>query len=319
MFSNGRWRCPNQSKKARTEQWRAELLAARGVAAMLWRPQSSRPQADLSTQPYDRWVSPEGECMAEFHRVGSDILIRFPEQADFLLKPAIGDDGFDVIGWPDTASDAKTAINLYHNAIEPILGNHFDGLFLHGSAVRIGGQEAGAAAFLGLSRGGKTTLAGSLAKAGHPFLTEDVIDLRAKDGHYWLQPKRSKLRLFADSARFLLGNDTVIEDADAKQDVAAGEALPFADEAVPLRQVYVLGTDHRAALSITRFSMQDALSALLPHAFILDVEDKARLRSHFSRMADLSQDVECYALDFTRDYAELPRVGAAILDNFQHG
>lgn len=61
--------------------------------------------------------------------------------------------------------------------------------------------------------------------------------------------------------------------------------------------------------------MQEALSALMPHAFILDVEDKERLKAHFSKMADLSQDIPCYALDFTRDYAELPRVRAAVLAN----
>ncbi len=289
---------------------------------MQWKPEPPRAQAPLPTDPYDRWVSPEGECMAEFHRATAGILIRFPEQVDFLLSPHEGETEFTVTGWPSPEIDAKTAINLYHNAIEPILGNHSGGLFLHGSAVRIadsstGKNDAAAVAFLGLSRGGKTTLAGSFAKAGHPFLTEDVIDLRLERGQYWLQPKRSKLRLFADSARFLLGDDTVIGDADAKQDVEAGESLPFAESPVPLRQIYVLGTDHSSDLSIQRFSMQDALSALMPHAFILDVEDRERLRSHFARIADLSQHVECHALDFTRNYADLPRVRDAILDQYR--
>jgi hypothetical protein len=278
-----------------------------------------RSQELLPTQPYDRWVSPEGYCQAEFHKADAGFLIRFPGQADFLIKePQTGFD-FGVTGWPAPECDDKTAINLFHNAIQPILGNHSGGLFLHGSAVMAGeqGDEAGAVAFLGLSRGGKTTLAGSFARSGNPFLTEDVIDLRLNDGHYLLQPKRSKLRLFADSARYLFGENTPIEDADMKQDVEAGSTLPFANRAVPLRQIYVLGTDHSAPLSIRRYSMQEALSALMPHAFILDVEDKPRLKAHFARMADLSQDIECYSLDFTRDYAELPRVRAAILDNCQ--
>ncbi len=289
---------------------------------MQWKPEPPRAQQPLPTEPYDRWVSPEGECMAEFHRATAGILIRFPKQVDFLLSPNEDGPEFSIAGWPSPESDSKTAINLYHNAIEPILGNHSGGLFLHGSAVQIeddscAASGAAAIAFLGLSRGGKTTLAGSLARVGHPFLTEDVIDLRLEEGRYWLQPKRSKLRLFADSARFLLGSDTVIEDAETKQDVEAGETLPFADISVPLRQIYILGTDHAAALSIKRFSMQEALSALMPHSFILDVEDRERLRAHFARMADLSQDVECYALDFTRDYADLPRVVAAILDQYR--
>ncbi|MHA7820231.1 MAG: hypothetical protein ACX930_11345 [Erythrobacter sp.] len=283
-----------------------------------WSPQPPREQQELASDPYDRWVSPEGCCQAEFHRDTGGYLLRFPHQADFLLEKGGAILGHRVTGWPAPESDAGTAVNLFHNAILPLLGNHSGGLFLHGSAVRIGsGKEAGAIAFLGLSRGGKTTLAGSFAKLGHPFLTEDVIDLDRREGRYWVQPKRSKLRLFADSARLLLGEETPIVDEDCKQDVEAGDALPFADTPAPLRQIYILGTDHDAELSIRRFTLREALGALMPHAFVLDVEDRTRLRGHFARIADLSQDIGSYALDYRRQYAELPRVQEAILDNFR--
>ncbi len=249
--------------------------------------------------------------MAEFHRLGEDYLVRFPYQADFLISGA----DLQVAGWTAPECDDATVVNLFHNAIQPLLGNHTGGLFLHGSAVAIGDQ--GGVAFLGLSRGGKTTLAGSFARSGYPFLTEDVIDLDHKDGEYWVIPKRSKLRLFADSARELLGQRAEIDDEDRKQDVEAGDAFPFAEQPVPLRQIYVLGTDHQAPLSIKEFSLQQALGALMPHAFVLDVEDKARLRGHFGRIADLSQDIGCFSLDYRRDYAELPRIREAILDNFR--
>jgi hypothetical protein len=288
---------------------------------MDWTPETAREQRPLPADPYDRWVSPQGVCMAEFHRSGGGYLIRFPYQCDFQLDQDPGGEGFRIIGWPAPDCDTQSVINLFHNAIQPILGNHGGGLFLHGSAVRLASgddesQAAGAVAFLGLSRGGKTTLAGSFAQSGFPFLTEDVIDLSHREGSYWLQPKRSKLRLFADSARFLLGEEFEVGDDELKQDVEAGGTLPFARQEVPLRQIYVLGTDHSAALKIRRLSLPDALKTLMPHAFILDVEDKPRLKGHFARMADLSQDIPCYALDFTRDYAELPRVRRAVLENF---
>ncbi len=290
---------------------------------MEWEMHDPREQKALPDDPYDRWVSPEGVCMAEFRRiVGADhepsYMIRFPGQADFQIeRPATSAPLIE--GWPAPGFDAANVGNLFHNAILPILGNYTDGLFLHGSAVRIDGEEPGAIAFLGLSRGGKTTLAGAFAKAGHAFMTEDVIDLQRRDGKLWLQPKRSKLRLFADSARHLLGEQVRIEDDNRKQDVEADTALPFAQEPVPLRQIYVLGTDHGAPLAIRRYSLPEALSALMPHAFILDVEDKPRLKAHFSRMADLSRDIACHALDYPRDYAELPAVCNAILANFHEG
>ncbi|WP_407875171.1 hypothetical protein [Qipengyuania nanhaisediminis] len=254
--------------------------------------------------------------MAEFYRVDDRYLLRFPGQVDFSVQPGANGDAHEVTGWPVPGCESDQLANLYHNAIEPLLGNHTGGLFLHGSAVRIEGGE-GAIAFLGLSRGGKTTLAGAFARAGHAFMTEDVIDLDCEEGTYWLQPKRSKLRLFSDSARHLMGPDTKIRDEDRKQDIEAGDEFPFASAPVALRQIYVLGSDHNAPLSIMRFSLQEALGALMPHAFILDVEDKARLRGHFTRMADLAQEIGCYALDYTRDYAELPRVMDAILENYR--
>lgn len=289
---------------------------------MSWTLESARQQSLLDSEPYDRWVSPRGDCMAEFYRAKEGFIVRFPGQADFAIAPSDAQSlstDWDITGHPTPECDAAVLTNLYYNAIEPLLGNHSGGLFLHGSAVVIGDESElarGSVAFLGLSRGGKTTLAGSFARAGFPFLTEDVIDLRLREGSYWLQPKRSKLRLFADSARFLLGEETQIADEDLKQDLEAGEILPFSKSEAPLRQIFLLGTDHRAPLSIRRLSHQESLTALMPHAFILDVGDKKRLKGHFGRMADLSQDTACYILDFPRDYAELPRVREAVLDQF---
>ena len=286
---------------------------------MEWIAHPPRRQAELASTPYDRWLAPNGACMAEFHRASGGYLIRFPGQADFLITDFEKPGEAHIQGWQEPDCQRQNITSLFHNAIVPILGNHHGGCFLHGSAVRIEndpGEERAAVAFLGLSRGGKTTLAGSFAKAGHAFVTEDVIDLDVRGGEYWLRPKRSKLRLFSDSARHLLGNGVEFDDADAKQDVEAGAGLHFCDSPARLRQIYVLGTDHRADLSIRELTLQEALAALMPHAFILDVEDKPRLRGHFARMADLSQDIACYALDYRRDYAELPRVQYAILDNF---
>lgn len=294
---------------------------------MEWEQGNPEEQRALSADPYDRWVSPEGVCMAEFYRLSSFVsgdgyLVRFPGQADFELSGFSGTNKVKITATPVPGCDPQTLSNLYNNAIVPILGNHSGGLFLHGSAVcvadDISEEQPGAIAFLGLSRGGKTTLAGAFAKDGNPFLTEDVIDLSLAEGQYWLQPKRSRLRLFADSARHLLGQSTAIADENRKQDVEAGQTLPFAERPVVLRQIYVLGTDHAAPLSIRKFSLPQALTALMPHAFILDVEDKQRLRGHFSRMADLSQDIGCYALDYTRNYEELPKVQAAILANYRN-
>lgn len=278
-------------------------------------------QVALSTSPYDRWLSPDGVCQAEFHRHDGGFVIRFPRQADFVLTHPGEGEAFAITAQPTPEASAEQIETLFHNAIQPLLGNHNGGLYLHGSAVQLQAEAGPAAiAFLGLSRSGKTTLAGAFAKSGHPFLTEDVIDLRLESAAYLLKPKRSQLRLFQDSAEHLFaenlqGGKTPGSDHVGKQGYGAGDTLLFSPNAAPLRRIFLLGNDHTAPLSLRRLSPHEALTALMPHSFILDVEDKPRLRGHFTRIGDLAEAVECYALDYPRDYQELPRVISAILTN----
>lgn len=271
---------------------------------------AGRAQEPLSTQPYDRWVSPLGDCICEFHRASSGWILRFPGEADFWIEAGLG----TVTAWPAIDADPAVTQKLFDNSILPLLGNHAGGLFLHGSAACI---DDAAIAFLGHSRSGKTTLAGFFAKSGHPFMTEDVVDLYRESSDYTLRPKPSSLRLFKDSAEHLLGRNLDYAASSGKQSIAAADELPFMDEHRPLTAICVLGEDHNAPLSLRALSPAAALPRLLPHAFILDVEDKPRLKSHFERLGQLAQHVPVYALDYPREYSALPKVRSAILQGIQ--
>lgn len=275
----------------------------------IFHPQPARDQLPLEGEPYDRWILPHGTVKAEFRRAGEGFLLRFPGEADF----AIAAGGAEVTGWPAPEVAHEHFLSLFHNAILPLIGDHAGGLFLHGSAVSIHGR---AIAFLGESGDGKTTLAGAFAKAGHPFLTEDVIELVAQGEDYWLQPKPSGLRLYPDSAHWLTGAPAGADSSDEKIDVTRAMALPFAASPAPLSALLLLGSDHEAALSLGLLPQAAAAQRLLPHSFVLDVEDKPRLRAHFSRIVELATKVPCYTLDYPRRYDELPRVIAAMLAHF---
>lgn len=264
-----------------------------------------RAQAPLASEPYDRWVLSDDCVKAEFHRSADGFLLRFLGEADFAIDAACQ----QVIGWPVPGVADNHFQSLFFNAVLPLIGDHLGGIFLHGSAVTVGGR---AVAFLGQSGDGKTTLAGAFAKAGHPYLTEDVIELVVEGGAYHLQPKPSGLRLFADSAAYVLGADPDMAEGEEKIDVANAVALPFRDTPAPLAAIFLLGSDHDAMLSIVRLDQHRAAQQLLPHSFVLDVEDKARLRGHFGRIVGLACDVPCYSIDYIRDYAELPRVVEAV-------
>lgn len=268
-----------------------------------------RAQSPLPDEPFDRWITPDGEVSAEFRRIPGGYSARFPGQADFVISLGT----MHVRGTPDEGTPITVLETLYRNSIEPIIGNHLGGLNLHGSAVA--GPD-GAIAFLGLSRSGKTTLAGAFARAGYPFLTEDVLSLVPDGASYQVQPQRPVLRLFHDSAAFLLGNDPGWEDEESKAELPG---LPFADRPLPLSAICLLGPGEADDVSLTRLGAADALTQLIRHAFVLDVEDRARLAGHFGRLGELAALVPCHALDYPRSYAQLPSVIGTILERVQQG
>lgn len=279
---------------------------------------------DPPQPPFDRWLSPDGRTLAEFFRLPAAppaqapvYLVRFPGQADFriaLAAPSSSDaqsapQSDEVIAFPAAAGAAVES--LYHNAIVPMLGNHRGGLFLHGSAVA---SDHGALAFMGHSRGGKTTLAGAFARAGHPFLTEDVLAIERHDLAYRVLPQRPVLRLFADSAAELLGPAGAGPTGDdRKREFAPGQRLPHASGPARLRAIFLLGPGEARQVRHDLLHPAEALGAMMGHGFILDVNDRPRLRAHFERIAALAQGVECHALDYPRDYAHLPQVIAGVL------
>ncbi|WP_169053620.1 hypothetical protein [Alteraurantiacibacter aquimixticola] len=263
---------------------------------------SIRPQHAIASAPFDRWRSPDGDTIAEFYRLDGRYLIRFPGRADFEVEAA----SLAVSCFAAAEDMEGAAMALLHNAVEPMIGNHSGRLHLHGSAVAVDGTGI---AFAGLSRRGKTTLAASFARAGYPFLTEDVIALtKREDGTYLVAPARPSLRLFSDSEEQLFGEAAACAGTDAKREIDASRLLPFANAPVPLGGIYILGPGECEALTIEPVSSQDALAELMQHAFILDVEDKPRLQAHFSRCSDLALHTRCYRLDYPRDYDALPQI-----------
>ena len=264
-------------------------------------------QAALDIAPFDCWKLPGGDVSLLFFRIDGKFLLRFPRQADFRIDP--GSDQVSAAPIPGMSHDAVTTI--FVNSVQPMMRNHSGGLNLHGSAVGIG---SGCAAFLGISRSGKTTLAGAMAKQGHPFLTEDVIELEQSEGAYMLKPCRPILRLFDDSASFLLDREPAKEAR--KMPLDASQDLPYADEPAPLSAIYILGQGAVQDVELHELGEAQALMQLMQHSFILDSEDSERLKGHFARLAQLAQAVRCFTLDYPREYSLLPRVREVILAAF---
>lgn len=265
-------------------------------------------QDPLEQAPYDRWVAPDGSTTAMFYRLPGGYQVRFPAQADFEIDAGT----LAVRCKPVPGAPPQTANTLFQNSIRPLIANYVGELNLHASAVFTGDA---AVAFLGFSRRGKTTLATAFARAGFPFLTEDVLRLETEDHAYRALPSRPVLRLFRDSASALFDPEGFGESAQqmGKEEFAAGDDIPFRDQPARLERIYLLGTGQNKLVEVVRLAPADALARLMQHSFILDVEDKGRLRAHFQRIAALADSVPCFELDYPRNYEQLPGVLHAVL------
>ena len=269
--------------------------------------QSARQQGDPGAPAYDRWTSPWGGLSALFFRRPEGFMIRFPDKADFVIDVAAA----EVHCFPISDSQRKTANGLFENAIVPLLGNHAGGLYLHASAVVL--PQARAIAFAGVSRRGKSTTAAAFARAGYPYLSEDVLRIERTGASYVASPSRPVIRLMDDSAVRLMGQVPGAIPGDDKVEFATAGILPFATTPTPLAAFYLLGPGTAQTVEIAALPPHLALAELMQHAFVLDVEDKARLARQFTRIGDLCAVVPCFRLDFPRSYAHLPQVIDTIL------
>jgi hypothetical protein len=268
-----------------------------------------REQSPVAEPDFARWRSCEGEVNATLHRLPGGYLVRFIDRADFTIALEEG----VVLCRPVTGTPASAARDLYLNQILPMIRAHQGELIIHASAVAIEGVVA---SFVGPTGRGKSTLAAAFARAGNPFLSDDGLCLTAVDGRYLASPNRPSFRLWQDSRAAVVDrSDVPAEPEEAKSRVEAGAQLPFQAEALPLGAIYFLGEGNSAAPIIVALSARQALTELINQSFFLDSEDRARTGRHFEALSRLAETVPSFALDYPRDYRDLPTVIAAVSDH----
>jgi hypothetical protein len=276
---------------------------------------AAREQEPLPHESYDRWLSPSGDVATLFYRLGSTYLLRIPELADFSINLC---DRLVICNPVPEVPDENIA-DFYFNQIIPLVMGADGDLVLHASAVAANGCGI---AFLGATGRGKSTLAAAFASKGHGFLSDDGLILDASGDGYLVRPRRPILRLRPDSEAAILRLPELVpaEFGQLKTRVAARSEIPFHTNAVPLTALYLLAEpSQRDNLAITRLSPAAALSEMIGHSFILDVEDRPRMKAHFDRLAQLVVKLTCYSLDYPRRYEGLPTLVDAIIEHAQSG
>ena len=238
-------------------------------------------------------------------------LLRYPGMADFEVSA----DATRVTCHPVPDLPDAVVQHLHLNQVLPLALSKQGQLVFHASAVEI---EAGAVAFVAESGRGKSTLAAGFAIAGFRFLTDDGLVVEPSEPGHRVLPSHPSIRLWDDSEAALIAPGTPTAPALAftsKARFLAGEHLAFCAEPRPLRRVYFLGDGSAPDIAFRRLTGSEAMVEWVKHSFLLDVEEKPRLASHFGQVARLANEAIHYRLDYPRRYEALARVRQAIIEH----
>lgn len=274
--------------------------------------ESPEPQKPLKYSPFHEWANPDGTVWTQFFRTDAGhYLLRFPGLADFQVSL----DGLTVKCFPVPGVEDATTQHLYLNQVLPLALSKQGRLVFHASAVEVAGE---AVAFVAESGRGKSTLAASFSISGFRFLTDDGLVLDPCNDGYQAAPSHPSIRLWEDSREALI--PAGVETAPAlhftsKARFLAGEKIVFCDQSRPLRRVYFLGDGSAPAITFRRMKPAEAMVEWVKHSFLLDVEEKPLLASHFDQVAQLANQPIHYRLDYPRRYEELGQVRQAIVEH----
>ncbi len=277
-----------------------------------YRVDAARQQAILHEPAFRYWRLPQNDDIwCEFYREDQGYRIRFPNLADFLLSV----DGRDLLAIPVPDTDAETLEHLYLNQVLPLALSKQGEPVFHASAVEVDGQ---AIAFIGESGRGKSTLATHMVLSGAGLLTDDSLLLADDSVGYRVVPSHASVRLWSDSREALVGDQ--MRDAPAvkytsKSRLLAGDAIRHCTESARLKRAYFLGSGDCEHISIEPVGAADAALEWIRHSFLLDLEEKPRLASHFGQVGKLASLGLSFRLDYPRDYDRLPDLRLALLDH----
>ena len=269
-----------------------------------------REQQELSV-PFHQWLSADGSIWCSFHRSQNGFLLRFPNQADFKIYS----DGSIVQCWPMLGVATANINQLYLNQILPLVQSHSGELVFHASSIAVNDH---AIVFVGTSGRGKSTLAASFSNNHYQFLTDDGLLIQKVGTLYQVAPSHPSIRLWEDSQLAILGDDVLPEaplDYTSKLRFPATNRMLHCEKPCKLHRVYFLGDKVIEEVKFTKLTAQEAMVELIKHSFLLDVEDRRTMSSHFSAVSKMCTLDIYYRLDYPRHYDQLANTRRIILEH----
>lgn len=188
-------------------------------------------------------------------------------------------------------------------------------LVVHAGAVRVGSS---AVIVLGHSGRGKSTLTASFDRAGHDLLGDDAMVISFVENRHLVHAVYRSLRLFPDSIAELMAGATtagpVAHFTDKERIDVAIEGQMTADP-LPVAAMFALAAAANDGDITTRpLTASETCMMLVEGSFALDPSDTAQARQRLDQASAVASAVPAFEICYPRDYACLPEVRQAILD-----
>jgi hypothetical protein len=212
-------------------------------------------------------------------------------------------------------TDDETVEQLFVDQIFPLILHALGRQTLHAGAVVVGG---GVVAFVGDTGLGKSTLASSVAtEQGARIFCDDCLAITIEGDRALAFPSYASTRLWPESADALFAARGVLPRATPRTEKRRLH-LSWDGAPLPLRRIHLLERSD-GPVTITRLGRAAAIGAILRHLNRLDGLDRERLVGEMDFLEALVTRVPVSRLAYRRDFADLPAVHRAILDDVAEG
>lgn len=184
---------------------------------------------------------------------------------------------------------------------------------LHASAIAL---PSGAVGFLADPGVGKSTLATSFARSGHPILTDDVLVVAIHQQRVLAMPGFPWVNLSPQSLKGVLldqGRDLEDLDFEKARVFVDGEWGAFCRTPLPLLGLCLLERGNENDIDVSRMEPRQALMKLMEHINVVPLMDRESVAKSMSLLTPLCTRVPVFRLRYPSDLTTLPLVMDTII------
>lgn len=247
------------------------------------------------------------DTASDFQITFQEAYLFWKEVGTFLVR-----DGKEIIVDPLPGVEEQIVRLPLLGAVLAVLLHQRGFLVLHASAVAING---GVVAFIGEKGWGKSTMAATLYARGHELMADDVVALDFGSTNPRVFPGFPQLKLWPEAASTLGDDPRTLPQIHSRVEKRARRATDrFAQEALPLRRIYVLAGGPNPAIKVLQ--PQDAILQLISNSYMARF-GKQLLQGvgaclHLRQCTSLIKDVPIYRLERPHSLPLLPTIAQIV-------